>query len=565
MRPFGRLVLAAVLPLALIVPAPAGASVFRRNGNFSIGYTDISGLPGIGMTLERVYNSKSSYSGMFGFGWGSDYEAYLSLQADGGVVLNQNGGGSPATFSPPKLDEAALRAAIQVISAARRQAGDLAPDALRVYEERLGTDERFRLDEWERLRGVAGITPRDLPVGTQLTSHNSGYGGHQVLTRVAGGYRVEGTGLIWEFDDKGRFARASDPNHHFVAAERDAKGQLKTLKDDLGATFQLDLDANGHLVRAVSSSGVTARYRFEGSCLVYSKDSKGNEYEYAYDDRHNMVRVGYSDGSELVVAYDPFEQSEAVRLVRARDGGLTLYEHYGLNDPAAMHIGSSMEVRNASGALVSRDREETIYRLKPGGNGRYVYQEIAEEDGASSSTTYDEANHPIEIVKNGARTVFRYDDKGRMTYRADATTLQELAYAGAGKVSRARLASLDERGVMTDRMIATYRYDARANLTTADTTAGVHIALGYDGQGRIVSIKSRGDAAKSGELHFEYAPKSWHPSKISVAGTGSIRVTYGADGEIASSESEGGRAVALKITSLFGALLEAIRPAGVKF
>jgi len=565
MRRFGRLVLAAILPLVLMVPAPAGAGVARRNGNFFIGYTDIDALPGFGMILERNYNSKSSFSGMFGFGWGSDYEAYLSLQADGGVVLHQNGGGSPATFTPPQLDEAVLRAAIQAISTARRQAGDLAPDALRAYEERLGADERFRLDEWERLRGVAGITPRDLPVGTQLTSHNSGYGGYQVLTRVAGGYRTEGKGQVWEFDEKGRFARASDANHHSVTAERDAKGQLRTLKDDLGATFQLDLDADGHVVRAVSSTGATARYRYQGSHLVYSRDASGNTYVYAYDERYNLVRVGYSDGSELVVAYDPMEQDEATRLVRARDGGLTLYERYGSNDPAAMHLGSSMEVRAPSGAIVSRDKEETIYRLKAGGNGRYVYQEIAEEDGASSSTTYDEANHPLEIVKNGARTVFRYDDKGRMTYREDATTIQELAYAPIGKVSRARLAAHDERGVMADRLVATYRYDARANLTTADTSAGVHIELGYDREGRIVSMKSRGGKETSGELHFEYPTGSWHPAKITVAGTGSVRVTYDAAGEIVHSESEGGGAVSLKVTRLFGALLDAIRPAGVRF
>ncbi len=564
MRPFGRLVLAAVL-VSWLAPAPADASVSRRNGNFFIGYTDIPALPGSGMMLERVYNSKSSFSGMFGFGWGSDYEAYLTLQADGGVVLHQNGGGAPATFSPPKPDDAVLRAAIQALSAARRKAGDLTPDALRTYEERLGTDERFRHDEWDRLRDVAGITPRDLPVGTQLTSNNSGYGGHQVLTRVAGGYRTEGSGRAWDYDEKGRFSRVTDANHHWVMAERDASGQLKTLKDDLGASIQLDLDESGHLVRAISSNGITIRYRYQGVELVYSKDSKGNEYSHAYDHRHNMVRVGYTDGSELVVAYDPLEQLEGTRLVRDRDGTLTLYERYGANDPAAMRVGSSTTVREASGAVVSHTREETIYRLKQSGAGRYVYQEIAEDDGSSSNVTYDESNHPLEIVKNHDRTVFRYDDKGRMTFREDAATIQELAYAGVGKVSRARLASRDSEGVAIDRMVADYRYDKRANLTAADTADGVHITLGYDAQGRIVSMKSRGGKATAGELRFEYPEGIWHPARITAVGLGSVSVMYGADGEIIKSVSDGGRQVALKITGMFDALLTAIRPAGVKF
>jgi hypothetical protein len=52
---------------------------------------------------------------------------------------------------------------------------------------------------------------------------------------------------------------------------------------------------------------------------------------------------------------------------------------------------------------------------------------------------------------------------------------------------------------------------------------------------------------------------------MTAVGTGSIRVTYDANGEIVNTESEGGRAVALKITSMYGALLDAIRPAGVRF
>src|SRR6185437_2831933 len=61
----------------------AQAGVSENNGNFFVGYTDVKAYPGIGLSLERVYNSKSSYSGLFGFGWGSDYEVFLSPQADG--------------------------------------------------------------------------------------------------------------------------------------------------------------------------------------------------------------------------------------------------------------------------------------------------------------------------------------------------------------------------------------------------------------------------------------------------------------------------------------------------
>jgi hypothetical protein len=88
--------------------------------------------------------------------------------------------------------------------------------------------------------------------------------------------------------------------------------------------------------------------------------------------------------------------------------------------------------------------------------------------------------------------------------------------------------------------------------------------IAYDAQGRISSLKSRG-SKPAGELRFEYEEKSWHPTKLTAPGIGSLRVTYNASGDITHTESDGGREVALKVTGLFGVLQDAIRPAGVKF
>ena len=65
--------------ITFLFPLLAFSGVNLKNGNFYISYTDII-VPGGGHDLEivRTYNSKSTDRGWFGFGWGSDYETYLS-------------------------------------------------------------------------------------------------------------------------------------------------------------------------------------------------------------------------------------------------------------------------------------------------------------------------------------------------------------------------------------------------------------------------------------------------------------------------------------------------------
>ncbi|MGH9604944.1 MAG: DUF6531 domain-containing protein [Terracidiphilus sp.] len=39
---------------------------------------------------ERVYNSKTGFKRMLGYGWGTDYEVYLETEGDGSVLVHHN-------------------------------------------------------------------------------------------------------------------------------------------------------------------------------------------------------------------------------------------------------------------------------------------------------------------------------------------------------------------------------------------------------------------------------------------------------------------------------------------
>src|SRR5471030_491808 len=77
---FWQFVPSATLVLALAAPAFANVSI--KNGNFFIGYTDIIYPGGFEPKIERVYNSKTPFKGMFGWGWGNEYEVFMQVSAD---------------------------------------------------------------------------------------------------------------------------------------------------------------------------------------------------------------------------------------------------------------------------------------------------------------------------------------------------------------------------------------------------------------------------------------------------------------------------------------------------
>ena len=94
------LFLVVALIFTLIAPA-VFADVNHKNGNFYISYTDLVVPHGDkSLKIVRTYNSKSTVVGIFGFGWGSDFETYLVEQSDGSIVVYENGAGARTIFSP---------------------------------------------------------------------------------------------------------------------------------------------------------------------------------------------------------------------------------------------------------------------------------------------------------------------------------------------------------------------------------------------------------------------------------------------------------------------------------
>jgi len=216
------------LAIALFVLSlgTASANVSIRTGNFFIGYTDVIYPGAYEPKLALVYTSQSQFNGVCGWGWGSDYEGYMSVEADGSVLVNESGGGAQNRFSPQNFDLKELDVAVNTIAEAARKAGAMGSgDQLESYKKQLKTNADFRNEEWAKWRAQGKVEARKLKVGTKLVSNRFSF---QWITVTEAGYvPTSDTGKVETYDPNGRLMKIQDKNGSYILLTYNKDGKIE--------------------------------------------------------------------------------------------------------------------------------------------------------------------------------------------------------------------------------------------------------------------------------------------------------------------------------------------------
>lgn len=536
--------------------ASASANVSLRNGNFFIGYTDIIYPGGFEPKIERVYNSKTAYYGMFGHGWGNEYEAYLVISADGSVVLHEYGGGAENRFFPVKANPKEFNEAIELLTKTALAAGALSSQGqVQKYQASLRSDATFRNDEWLRFIKQGKLKPKTLPIGTQLASNRFSY---QYITKTKDGYvRAFDNGRLETFNDAGKLVRISDRNGNFIALAYSPNGLLTTIADSLNRKMTLSYNSAGRVSRIDGENGKVAVFTYNAENeLTYSKDVDGNEYWFAYspDRRHNLTEVKYSDKTTLQVAYHPKDQNENVKSIKDRDGTLTEYSYrYASADKNNFTV--MLRVKTKEGQELSTSSYD--YALKTSANGeKWTQRLVTTIDGERTETEYNEAfGLPVSIKRGTSLTRFGYDAKGRVVMKDSPSEKTELKYHSQwGKVVRvARTLKRAKKSTWAE-----FTYDGKGNLESAKNSDNKFARLVYNSSGQIVRMVDHNKRV----LQLKYNENS-KPIEITDPALGSVKVSYTNSGEVKDVQSTAPRNVAQQVTVAFQSLLELVRSAGV--
>ena len=549
-------VLAALVGI-FIIPG-AYANVTLKNGNFFIGYVDIIYKGGFEPKIDRVYNSKTNYKGLFGWNWGTEYEAYLRVSADGSVVVHEYGGGAENRFSPLKFSQREIEDAVNKVAKAAQSVGAFSKKSdLIGYKKKLKGNAHFRNQEWEKFVQAKKLAPRKLKPGTQLQSNRFSY---QYITKLKSGYvRKSDSGRLEYFDEKGQLVKVADKNKNFVKLSYDRSGKLRKLVDNANRKMFFEINSRGLITKITGVDKLVALFKYNKfDELIYSRDVDGHAYKYKYSDsklrRHNLIEIMDKDRTTMKMAYRGMKENENIHTVKERDGTLTEYIYGDRKKKNNFSVG--VIVKAKSGVVISKARYEYFLKYKPSGE-EWTYKLITDLDGNRTETVYNMCcGLPLLIKRNGKETTFAYDRRGHVTLKETSSQVTKLDYnSQCGKVTK--VIRYSKRNPKRQRW-SKFKYDKSCNLTFARNSSKKGVKLHYDRFGRIASMVDQ-DRRR---LTFEYNEQS-KPIKITDPKLGSISVSYKNSGQINKIESSAGRSIASKVSSAFKNLLGIIQPAGV--
>jgi len=535
----------------------AKANVSLRNGNFFVGYTDILYSGGFDPKIERVYNSKTVFTGMFGTGWGNEFEVYLSVSADGTVVVYEYGGGAENRFTSIAFSAEELEKSVEALADAAKKTGIIgSADQLASYKKRLKEDADFRNVEWNKFRAQGKVQGRILAKGTQLQSNKFSY---QKITKVEGGYtRTFDNGKVETFDEAGKLVKISDKNNNFINLSYGKDGRLEKITDNFNRRMFFKFNTQALVESIEGENGKKAEYQYNKyKELVWSKDTDGNVYTYKYDSEkyHNMVEIGYSDKTTMAMSYYNKDKHQNIKSVKDRDGTVTEYE-YDRDSGDGGHSSVTVKMKDSDGKSLSTSKYEYFMKRKADGE-EWQYKTINVLDGDRTETVYNECcGLPLLIKHGNEETSFEYDTKGHVTRKITPTEVTELSYDSvSGKVTKVlRYSKFDKKQSSWSQ----FKYDPKGNLVFAKNSDNKGVKLFYDINGRIKTMVDQNQR----QISFKYNENS-KPIEITDPKLGTITVSYSNSGEIKKVESSAGRKIALQVTTAFQNLLDIIRPAGV--
>jgi YD repeat-containing protein len=542
----------------------ASAGVNLKNGNFHITYTDI--IVGSGknrIEISRTYNSKSVEVGMFGFGWGSEFETRLVPSQDGSIVVHEHGGGGKTSFDRDGYTDADFELLLTSFVGALLETPLIAsPSAREELFQKMKQNREFARSAYLELAAVVGA-PADHVFGGKGAVFASSQRGLQTIVRDDNGFtRISAGGASERFDSNGYLVFVFD-GAKAIRIVRDNAGRITRLTSGAeGETLVFTYNDQGFVTRIENPETQSrADYRYLGDDLVWSRDTRGNVYAYGYDASHNLQSITYDDATTMDIAYHP--STMYVARVTERDGEETAYDYYETppdalatirsfaGHPVVDRYGTRVTKRGYDGEPLTNSYDYDIAVTSLG--ERYTSRIATNVNGIVTETLYNAASLPVSIARGSWITTFRYNQRNLLIERSSTRGdfVRTSYYDGIDKIRRVE----NNDGVFE------YEYDAGGNLTTA-RHAGRTLLLTYDVRGRITKITDRSATEPPRALAYIHNAQG-KPARIELADVGHVDILYDDYGEIQSVASPAGQATKLRVEQTRESIWRIVKPAGV--
>ncbi len=516
-----------------------------KNSNYTKTFVDVA-LPGAGLplTIERTYNSRSLYMGMFGYGWCSNLETRLEVMPDNTLMVVECGGGVEIPYASKKVqgDRAVLRA--KIMAEVKKKKG-LSHKYIAQVERDLKKSSLLQSELIRAfgLKGKATSGQTYHAVGRQNESIH--FNGRQYRRSMA-------SGRVQIFDQEGHLIQELDKSGNWIKQQR-KNGRLVRVLDNKGRHLRFKHKKEG--VLTVSGPGkLKLTYVIKDDNLVSATNSKREKYRYFYDSYHNMTKTRYPDGTSTALTYNI--KKDWVTSFRDRRKCVEKYQ-YATNRRNKNHYWTT--VRKTCGRRVTNNSRYEFWNKNKKDGGKYLYRARQEVNGRVSDITYDEnTGSPLSITRDRFTIRYAYYPNGFLKSRSEPGK-QVLFSNYSGKCKKpSQVVVKNIRGRKVVRQEKTQlSYDPdKCHLVKATQSTGRWVIVKRDHLGRIAEMH---DQSKK-RIIVAYNEKYSKPGRITRPGVGSINVVYNKDGQVDTSRTRSDPTVAAQVANVFNGFLELIAP-----
>jgi YD repeat-containing protein len=558
-----------LLGLAFALPISSFALVDMKSANYSDTWTDMQ-VPGVGydLRINRTYNSRTLFSGLFGFGWCSDYETKIEVTTENNIRLTECGGGTEINYFPKNFKADSIDNTIKAIMAeVRKRRPDLKSDYLTNLEKDMKSND-FMREEFGRRMNIKGKAQD----GVMYLAN-----GHEAenITVKNGQYKrsmPDGTFQIYDVAT-GHMTHMYDKNQNFLKILWE-KDQIANVSDNAGRKLSFRYNqVNKKVSEIIGPNNMTAHYTVKGDDLVDVADSKGQKFKFVYDDVHNLTRIDFPDNTYKALTYN--KDKDWVLSFRNRKGCVETYDYQISKEDPKGHFWSNV-IKKCNDKITNQSKYEFFHRPRPDGTGLYLYRVRTENNGSVSDVTYHEIfGKPVMTLKDGVKTEYTYYDNGFIRSKREPLRATVYEYKDpCSKISSVAVSLYQEvpepnakeerkpSQIHAAKLIRTIKtqfgYEpGKCNLLSANNSDGQSVKLQYDLQGRISQIEDQANKL----VKIKYENKFGKPWIVTRPGLGTIEVSYKPDGEIQKVDSKEGPNVAQQVASIFNNLLDIIAPA----
>ena len=536
----------------LLSPLISLAVVDTQSAGYSKTFVDFR-HEGVGFPLlvERTYNSRSLYNGLFGFGWCSNLETRLTALPDNSVKSVECGGGLEV-FYYPKAESGNVDLQVRLILRGVQRKAKLSPKKRKQLEKDLRQSQTLRADFMSALN-IQG------KIKQGVKYYANGRASEYVILRAGRLTRYLPNGITEIFNKDGRMVRSFDRAGNRIDITWAAREVL--IKDTRGRRLQLVLRSSGKVRQIKFNGKVVASYRHDGNeDLRWARNAFNEEFSHDYDKFHNLTKNTYPDKTTEVLTYKT--NKDWVTSFKDRKGCLESYT-FGKNPKNSDHYFSTVQ-KTCRRKVVNNSKYEFWNRPLPSGKGKYLHRARSRVNGRLTDVIFHPRfGTPVSLLKNGVRTARKYHEAGRfigllMEKRTAFRTVKYENYsAKCRKPENVRVILRDSSGKKVLRTDNTsFEFRPNCQLLMARKSKEEWIKVSQDDKGRIDVMEDQSRKVVKLRWHNKYNK----PEIITRPGIGSIRLVFNSRGAVVDVKGKSGPTVMSQVASVFNSFLETLSP-----